>query len=252
MDEEIVFKALADESRRKLLDVLFQRDGQTLTELSEHLDMTRFGVSKHLQILEEAGLLTTRKVGRSKHHYLNAVPIQLVYDRWVSKYAKPWSQALIGLKNTLEGNIMNETNPHIFRTFIRTTPEKLWQALTDGAVTKLYYFGTQVESSWEEGADYTYRYDTGEPMIEGEVLEYNPYERLVTTFKPVWSEDMAKIPPSKVTFEIEPKGDVCMLTLTHHEAEAGTIPEGIKIGWAQILSSLKTLLETGEAIVYQS
>jgi len=253
MDDQAIFKALADENRRKLLDALFQRDGQTVTELGEHLEMTRFGVMKHLQILEDAGLLTSRKVGRSRHHYLNPVPIQLVYDRWVSKYAQPWSQALLGLKNTLEGNIMAETTSHVFRTFIRTTPEKLWQALTDGAITKLYYFGTQVESSWEQGAPYYYRYDSGEPMIEGEVLEYSPYDRLVTTFKPLWVDDPDSVVPSRVTFEIEPQGTLCMLTMTHDNSQASTpLPEGVKVGWSQILSSLKSLLETGEPLHYRS
>ncbi len=252
MDEEAIFKALADENRRTLLDVLFQRDGQTLSELSEHLDMTRFGVSKHLQILEDAGLLSTRKVGRSKHHYLNPVPIQLVYERWVSKYAKPWSQAIIGLKNALEETTMAAAPAHVFRTFIRTTPEKLWQALTDGAITKLYYFGTSVESTWERGAEYTYRYDTGEPMIQGEVLECTPPVRLVTTFKPMWPDNAESIPASRVTFEIEPQGELCMLTMTHDDMGSGQpIPEGIQVGWSRILSSLKSLLETGQPLRYE-
>ena len=97
-----VFKALADPTRRQLLDRLFKQDGQTLTALEEDLPMTRFGVMKHLRQLEEAGLVVTRRRGREKLHYLNPVPIRLVYERWVSKYAEPWASALTGLKRELE------------------------------------------------------------------------------------------------------------------------------------------------------
>jgi len=100
MDE--VFKALADPTRRELLDELFARDGQTLSELEGRLPMSRFGVMKHLKVLEEAGLLTTQKRGREKLHFLNPVPIRLVYERWVSKYAEPWVSGLAGLKRELE------------------------------------------------------------------------------------------------------------------------------------------------------
>jgi DNA-binding transcriptional ArsR family regulator len=97
-----VFKALADPTRRQLLDRLFKQDGQTLTALEEDLPMTRFGVMKHLRQLEEAGLVVTRRRGREKLHYLNPVPIRLVYERWVSKYAEPWVSGLTGLKRELE------------------------------------------------------------------------------------------------------------------------------------------------------
>jgi DNA-binding transcriptional ArsR family regulator len=100
MDE--VFKALADPTRRQLLDRLYERDGQTLSALEEEVPMSRFGVMKHLKVLEEAGLVTTRKQGREKLHFLNPVPIRLVHDRWVSKYAQPWASALSGLKRDLE------------------------------------------------------------------------------------------------------------------------------------------------------
>jgi chromate reductase len=97
-----VFRALADDTRRSLLDELFQRDGQTLTELEQRLPMTRFGVMKHLKVLEQAGLIATRRRGREKLHFLNPVPIRLIYDRWVSKYAEPWVTSLSGLKAELE------------------------------------------------------------------------------------------------------------------------------------------------------
>jgi DNA-binding transcriptional ArsR family regulator len=97
-----VFKALADPTRRSLLDALYEEDGQSLNSLEQGLPMTRFGVMKHLRVLEEAGLVTTRRRGREKQHFLNAVPIRLIYDRWVSKYAEPWAAALTGLKHAIE------------------------------------------------------------------------------------------------------------------------------------------------------
>jgi DNA-binding transcriptional ArsR family regulator len=99
---DAVFKALADPTRRKLLDTLFKKDGQTLGALERRLPMTRFGVMKHLRVLEEARLVVTRRRGREKLHFLNPVPIRLVHDRWVSKYAEPWAAALSDLKHTLE------------------------------------------------------------------------------------------------------------------------------------------------------
>jgi DNA-binding transcriptional ArsR family regulator len=99
---DAVFKALADPTRRSLLDELFKQDGQTLSALERRLPMTRFGVMKHLKVLEEAGLVSTRKRGREKLHFLNPVPIRLVHDRWVSKYSQPWAAALSELKHDIE------------------------------------------------------------------------------------------------------------------------------------------------------
>ena len=101
-DDDLIFKALADSSRRFLLDLLFDRDGQTLTELESELSMSRFGVMKHLKVLENAGLVVTRRSGREKLHYLNPVPIRLMYERWTRKYAEPFVSALMDLKTDLE------------------------------------------------------------------------------------------------------------------------------------------------------
>src|ERR1700694_5333205 len=125
MDDE-VFRALADPTRRSLLDELFRADGQTLGSLERRLPMTRFGVMKHLRVLEEAGLVSTRKRGREKLHFLNPVPIRLVHDRWVSKYAEPWAASLSGLKHRLEKSMEK-----VFEIYIKTTPERLWEAITD-------------------------------------------------------------------------------------------------------------------------
>jgi DNA-binding transcriptional ArsR family regulator len=207
MDEhdDEVFKALGDANRRRLLDLLFERDGQALSELQEHLPMTRFGVMKHLQILENAGLITTRKVGREKLHYLNPIPIQMVFDRWVRKYARPFTRTLTGLKYALEVENMAAKPSQVFSIFIRTTPEKLWQALTDGELTHQYYDGCRVESTWLAGAAYRYVDPQGNVVLEGEVLEIDPPRRLVTTFRPLWTNDEIKH-PSKLTYEIETTG----------------------------------------------
>jgi uncharacterized protein YndB with AHSA1/START domain len=214
--------------------------------------MTRFGTMKHLKILEEAGLVTTRKVGREKRHYLNPVPIQQVYDRWVSKYAQRWTRTLTGLKYALEDTHMAEKPTHVFQIYIRTTPENLWRALTDGAITQQYYFGTRVESSWESGALYRCLMPDGSAMVEGQVLEIDPPRRLVTTFMPLWTGSAEGAAPSRVTWEIEPVGDACKLTLTHDDLDPNApMTQGVVDGWTQILSSLKTLLETGKPLVIE-
>ena len=118
---DAVFKALADPTRRSLLDELFKQDGQTLSALEERLPMTRFGVMKHLKVLEEAGLVVARKRGREKLHFLNAVPIRLVHDRWVSKFAEPWAATLSELKTSIEEAVMEK----VFEIYIKTTPERL-------------------------------------------------------------------------------------------------------------------------------
>lgn len=245
-----VFRAIADESRRILLDALFERDGQTLVELCAHLPtMTRFGVMKHLQILDEAGVITSRKVGREKYHYLNPVPIQEIYDRWVSKFARHWSQHLTALKYALETPTMKPA--HVMQIFIQTTPEKLWQALTDGEFTKQYYFTCAIESTWQVGAPYTMVDIEGNVALMGTVLEIDPPRRLVTTFRSKWQEDDA--PDTTVIYEIEQVGTACKLTLTHQDLIPGNaLHESFKGGWAQILSGLKTLLETGQPLILNS
>jgi uncharacterized protein YndB with AHSA1/START domain len=245
-DHDLVFKALSDDSRRTLLDALFLDDGQPLTALQALLPtMTRFGVMRHLRVLEAAGLINTRKVGREKLHYLNPVPIQQVYDRWVTKYARGWARGLTQLKHELEDPAMPHT--HVFSIYIQTTPDRLWQALTDGALTQQYYFGTRFESSLEPGAAYTYRYPNGDLMIRGEVLESDPPHKLVTTFQPLWMENADQVPATKVTFEIEAEGPLCKLSVIHDGLDPDApLTHTFIEGWARIFSGLKTLLETGQ------
>lgn len=248
MDTENVFKALADPSRRTLLDQLFGRDGQTLTELEAHLEMSRFGVMKHLKLLEEAGLITTEKRGREKYHYLNPVPIQLVYDRWVQKYARPITSKLTDLKYSLE-NTMNNTLTHRYQIFIQTTPEKLWEALTDGTITPSYYFDCAISSDWEN--DNAYSIGTEENLlVNGINLEVDPPNKLVQTFNAHWHEDAIALGESKVTWLIEPEGSACKLTLIHEELKDAPFAEGIIEGWSRIMSGLKTVLETGDQLQF--
>lgn len=245
---ESVFKALSDGTRRDLLDQLFKRDGQTLTELESRLEMTRFGVMKHLRILEDAGLVTVRREGRKKLHYLNPVPIRLLHDRWISKYAEPLVGAMGELKFRLEANAMSELK-HVYETYIRTTADKLWDAITNPALTRQYYYGFAVESDWKPGASITFPRPDGSNVIEGEIIEIDPPKRLVHTFAFPYGEYVDD-KPSRVTWEIEPMGDTCKLTLVHDGfgAEDATF-HAVDTGWNPILSGLKTLLETGEPLV---
>ena len=250
---DLVFKALADASRRLLLDSLFGHDGQTLSELSNRLpEMTRFGVMKHLRLLEAAGLLVTRKVGREKLHYLNPVPIRLIHDRWIGKYAEPWVGALAELKSNLEGERMDRPR-HVFQVYIRTNPEQLWQAITDPAFTRRYFFQTRLEGTCRPGESIRYLLPNDEVAVEGEVLEAEPPKRLVTTWSFRNDPELVEDPPSRVTWEIEPLDGMCKLTLVHDDfvTETRTF-ESVVSGWPLVLSSLKSLLETGEPLPARS
>ncbi len=239
---DMVFRALADPTRRSLLDELFREDGQTLHALEERFPMTRFGVMKHLKQLEEAGLVVTKRQGREKLHFLNPVPIQLVHDRWVSKYAEPWAAGLSGLKRRLE-NPMEK----VFEIYIKTTPERLWQAITDGDARTKYNFGARVESEWKPGSRYELSHPAGGVLAEGEVVEADPPRRLVHTMTALWGDDVKSEGESRVTWEIQPVGDSCRLTITHDQLREGANDQ-LYGGWPMILSGLKTWLETGEEL----
>lgn len=260
-----MFKALSDEHRRVLLDRLFERDGQALTELEAALpSMTRFGVMKHLRVLEGAGLVTTRRVGRQKLHYLNPVPIRLVLDRWISKYAAPWVETMTGIKHALEDDMTTQTAPkHVFEIYVKTTPQKLWDAITSREMTR-EVFGLDVESDWQPGSKYRYSFlsafSMGEMNVQagdsahfGTILEAEPPRRLVQTFESDFPEEMGGGPDqaTKVTWEIEQMGDVCKLTLLHEGWKDESMAfQSSRTGWAQILSSLKSLLETGSVLAF--
>ena len=240
-----VFRALADPSRRALLDELFRKDGQTLSALEARLPkMTRFGVMKHLRVLEKAGLVVTRRRGREKLHYLNVIPIRLLHDRWVSKYTEPWAAGLSGLKKELEKE--NRTMEKIFEIYIKTTPERLWQAITDPEMRRKYNFGVVVKSDWKKGSQYQ-GFGGDSLILEGEHLEVDPPRRLVQSFSALWGEDVKSEGTSRVTWEIEPIADSCLLKVTHDQLREGANDQ-LYGGWPMILSGLKTLLETGEML----
>lgn len=242
-EQDAVFKALADPTRRSLLDALFHEDGQTLSSLEARFDITRFAVMKHLRQLEEAGLVVTRRRGREKLHFLNPVPIRLVHDRWVSKYAQPWAAGLSDLKSRLE-----RTMEKVFELYIRTTPERLWEAITDPEIRSKYNFGAGITSDWKPGS----RYVMGAPgapgpLGEGEILEVDPPRRLVQTMTALWSDEVKSEGETRITWDIEPVGDSCRLTVTHDQLREGANEE-LFGGWPMILSGLKTWLETGELL----
>ncbi len=256
-----VFKALADPTRRGLLDELFREDGQTLSALEARVDMTRFGVMKHLGVLEEAGLVMTRRRGREKFHYLNTVPIRLVHDRWVSKYAEPWAATLSRLKTDLEDDTMQTVNnvswamgtapvaagTAVFEVFIRTTPERLWEAITDPEQRRKYSFGIETHSDWTPGSTYRSGIPGVVDIAAGENIEVDPPRLLVQTFDALWSDEVKDQGTTRVTWEIEPVGTSCRLTVVHDQLPPGANAE-LYGGWPMILSGLKTLLETGELL----
>ena len=240
---ETVFRALADPTRRALLDALFERDGQTLGALTARHDMTRIAVAKHLRLLEEAGLVVSRRRGREKLHHLNPVPIRLVHDRWVSKYTEPWVAGLAGLKTELEHSMEK-----VFEIYIRTTPECLWEAITDPEIRAKYHFGAAVESDWTPGSPYTLNHPGADgPLADGENLVVEPPRRLVQTMHVRWSDEAEAQGTSRVTWQIEPVADSCRLTVTHDQLSDDAPPE-LYGGWPMILSGLKTWLETGETL----
>jgi uncharacterized protein YndB with AHSA1/START domain/DNA-binding transcriptional ArsR family regulator len=254
------FRALADPSRRQLLDALNARSGQTLRELCTGLAMARQSVSKHLAVLEEANLVTTVRQGREKLHYLNAAPIAEIADRWISRYHQQ-VRALTDLKLALEAPLMTQPE-FVYTTYIKTTPERLWQALTDPAFTSRYW-GCSYETDWRSGSTYVLE-QNGARIADPDqrVLVSEPPRRLSYTwhtFSPEWAEavgspvgfteeyiaKLAAEPRSTVTFEIEPAGELVKLTVVHDGFEPGSaVLEGVSQGWPQILSGLKTLLET--------
>ena len=250
---EDVFRGLADVSRRKLLDRLFQRDGQTLTELAESLPtMTRFGVMKHLRVLEEAGLVTTRRHGREKLHYLNAVPIRLIHDRWIGKYRKARAAALAELKLDLEEEMRSpDARPaQVYSVFIRAPREKVWDAITKPEFTRRYFFGSEASRPWKAGETQVFvEHGTNRLLVEGEVIEYDRPRRLVHGWLVHYDKELTAEGPSRVTYELEEKDGVTKLTAIHDDFPSGSkVYDNVAGGWMWVLSGLKSVVETGEPL----
>ncbi|HEX4719826.1 MAG TPA: metalloregulator ArsR/SmtB family transcription factor [Thermoleophilaceae bacterium] len=257
-----VFRALADPSRRRLLDRLNARNGQTLRDLCAGLDMARQSVSKHLAVLEAANLVTSVRRGREKLHYLNAAPINQIGERWIASYERDRIEALADLKRALEDTTAVDQPTFVYSTYIHTTPEQLWQALTEPAFTRRYW-GVTFDTDWEPGSTMTWHQrGTASDDPEQVVLESDPPRRLSYTWHTMTDELAASLDitddareriaaekRSRVTFDIEPLGEVVKLTVVHDGFESGSLMASmVSQGWPSVLSNLKTLLETGETL----
>ncbi len=243
-----IFKALNDPARRSILDALRQKDGQSLTELEAQFAMTRFGVMAHLRVLQDANLLTTRKVGRWKYHYLNAVPLQEVIDRWIEPLVrKPAAQALLDLKTRLEGENAMTKPDFMMQTYIRCTEDALWAALTDPDQMAAYHFLARRVTL--EGETYTTYFENGAPMFIARRLAETPKSRIEATWEPQWEGGGG---PSRTVFGIVVEGPYCQLTVEHYDLTFPVVPgQGVADGWTRWAAGLKTWLETGEPMRMQ-
>ena len=247
-----VFKALADPTRRLLLDRLREHNGQTLRELCEHLDMARQSATQHLDILVRANLVTVVRRGRERLHYLNPTPIHEIEERWISGFDKPRLQALSTIKHQAEEYAMtNAPTPvpdYVYVTYIRARAEQVWQALTDADLTARYWGHANV-SDWQPGSAWEHRRADGSGKIDvvGHVLEAQPPTRLVITFDDTPDAESPR-EPSVVTFLVEPHQDIVRLTVTHENLPNQEMLGGISAGWPAVLANLKSMLETGEVL----
>lgn len=242
---DAIFKALGDPARRALLDSLRKQDGQTLSDLEEVLAMSRFGVMKHLKLLEEANLIVTRKNGRFKHHYLNAVALQDVMDRWAAPFLQRQARAVTELKAKLERDTDMGKPDFMMQTFIRCTQDALWDALTEADQMAAYHFACNVvEGNAAIDQDTAFIRPDGSAMLKQTTTAMDPKSRIAMTFDPLFMGPDA--PSSHMVYLIEPQGESCKLTIEHYDIAPGQ--EGFGEGWARLASSLKSYLETGTAL----
>ncbi|MBV7257933.1 SRPBCC domain-containing protein [Pacificimonas sp. WHA3] len=249
-----LFKALSDETRRALLDLLRRRDGQTLSELVDATPgMTRFGVMKHLKQLEAAHLITSRKIGRARHHYLNAARLQTMVDRWIAPFGRPAARTMSDLKTLVEEKSnMSEAPPAlVYELIIKTTPADLWDAMTNPERTPVYYFGSRIDTELQVGAKIAYRMPDGSRLTSGKILELVPEKKLSMSQIAMWEEGLETDPPTRETWTIEElEGGLCKLTVVHDGFDTKTATyTSAADGWPMILSGLKTYLETGEGMM---
>src|SRR3954471_7142470 len=241
-----VFKALADPSRRRLLDSLRKEDGQTLGRLCGQLAMARQSVTQHLAVLQEANLISTVRRSREKLHYLNPVPIYDIQQRWLAPFEQPRLRTLAAIKQSAEERDMTDKPHFVYVTYIQSTPERVWQALTDADLTAQYW-GHRNESDWQPGSAWEHMRTDGSGIsdVTGTVIEALPHERLVITFP--GSEEQRE-DPSQVTFTIEPHEEIVRLTVRHAGLPTESDYRTISAGWPAVLANLKSLLETGEVL----
>lgn len=263
IDDDLVFKALADRTRRLLLDLLFVREGRTLSDLEGAVAMTRFGVMKHLKVLEEAGLVVTRRSGREKLHFLNPVPVRLIHDRWIDKYTERHVSALTDLKAELEDK-MSETTIKVFEIYIKAPVEKVWEAITSPEWTAKYGYRAMLDADLRAGGRFNWRatddmkqFGLPDIIIDGEVIEVSPPNKLVHTYRWLFSDESKAEGFTRLTWEAETtEGGFTRLTVIHDVTGAPQMAEAISSrfstqgggGWNWILSDLKSLLETGSTL----
>ena len=245
--DDVVFKALADPTRRALLDQLRERNGQTLGELCEPLEMARQSATQHLGVLEAANLITTVRRGREKLHYLNPVPLWTIQERWIEKFERPRLRALSAIRHRAEEGTMAERPSYVYVTYIESSPERVWHALTDADLTADYWGHSNV-SEWQVGSPWEHRRVDGSGIADviGTVLESEPPRRLTMTF-----DSPGGTPPegpSKVTFDIEPFHEIVRLTVMHENLADGDALEAASAGWPAVCANLKSLLEVGHVL----
>ena len=242
-----VFKALADETRRYLLDRLHERNGQTVGELCVQLEMARQSATQHLGVLEAANLISTVWRGREKLHYLNPVPLYEIEERWINKFERPRLQALSNIKRRAEEHDMSKIPAFVYVTYIESTPANVWHALTDPDLTAEYRGHSKV-SDWRPGSDWEHLRTDGSGIADvfGTVLEADPPRRLAITFDPPGESPPEG--PSRATFEIAPFHDIVRLTVTHENLADHDALEAVSAGWPAVMANLKSLLETGHVL----
>jgi uncharacterized protein YndB with AHSA1/START domain/DNA-binding transcriptional ArsR family regulator len=246
-DDDTVFKALADPTRRALLDRLRDRSGQTLGDLCEPLAMARQSATQHLGVLEAASLITTIRRGREKLHYLNPVPLWDIQERWIEKFERPRLRALSAIRHRAEEDTMNEQPSFVYVTYIQSTPERVWEALTDADLTAAYWGHSNI-SDWQAGSPWDHKRTDGSGIadVAGTVLESRPPQRLAMTFDA--PGEVPQAGPSKVTFDIEPYHEIVRLTVSHENLADDEALQEASAGWSAVCANLKSLLETGHSL----
>jgi uncharacterized protein YndB with AHSA1/START domain/DNA-binding transcriptional ArsR family regulator len=241
---DLVFRALADPTRRALLDRLRERNGQTLTELCASAGMARQSVTQHLGVLEDANLVSTARRGREKLHYLNPVPLQEIQERWIEKFERPRLRALAELRRRAEDAMTDPT--FVYVTYIEASPERVWHALTDPELTAAYWGHSNVSTGWRAGDrwDHVRTDGTDETDGGGTVEESDPPRRLVLSWSPPAGEPGGT---SRVAFDVEPWEGIVRLTVTHTDLDEA-MRASVSSGWPAVLSNLKSLLETGHVL----
>jgi len=239
---DLVFRALADATRRSLLDHLRRRQGQTLQELAGGFNMSRQAVTRHLDLLVKAGLVSVSWRGRERLHYLNPVPLARIGSRWIDRFSASRTDALVRLQGKLEKRMHDPD--YVYEIYVRAPCEDVWRALTEGDFTRDYWYGTTVESSWVPGDPVRFLYADGRVAVEGKVLEADRPLRLSYTWHPLYDDALAAESVSRVTFELESTRGQTRLRVTHDRFPAGSrVRQHVVGGWEFVISGLKSVVE---------